>query len=129
MLKLLNAKCYSCKDYSHLPEDCPKDPNLRSLWPEPEEMIRIKDILKLKQRGVNEANEWAKMMDMLEGKVGETAFAGYEVLRQGTLDMCELFGEVSPFMDIRQYKRDTAFNECANKIVIEEFSTRELHQE
>lgn len=53
-IRILNSKCYSCKDFSHLPNECPKDPNLRSHYDESEEFERVKGIKKIKKNPVND---------------------------------------------------------------------------
>jgi hypothetical protein len=39
--RLLNAKCFSCKDFGHDPYECEKDPNLRTGFTEYEELGRV----------------------------------------------------------------------------------------
>ena len=53
-IRILNSKCYSCKDFSHLAAECPKDPNLRSGYDEADEYERVKDIKKIKKNHVND---------------------------------------------------------------------------
>jgi len=48
--KLLTYKCRFCNEVGHLPQNCHKDPNIRTMFPMQDELKRISNI----QKGKNE---------------------------------------------------------------------------
>lgn len=57
--KYANTKCFSCKEFGHNPEDCEKDPNIRTYcdWDAiEEELDRVRKIRKKKKANNGQEN-------------------------------------------------------------------------
>jgi hypothetical protein len=130
-MKFANFKCFSCKEIGHEPLECEKDPNMRTLYEPPEELMRIQKSKKSKTKqelGYMEMFNMVMSVDMLGGRMG-----GLETEEdEEEEELEENFGDfegLEGFRDVLKSKGDVDFNERKTIIEVEEVHTKEIERE
>ncbi|CAG9336221.1 unnamed protein product [Blepharisma stoltei] len=120
--KTVSNLCTSCREFGHIKEDCPKDPNTRTKFPPVEELERITENLKRKNKISNLASGiQEKVVQILETRLEGSEFAKIDQETNNDEEDKTSNEEknTKSFWDLEKLKAEVTFDEDETSIKID----------